>query len=283
MSTKLIIHTDGAAKGNPGPSGIGVAIYKEGDETNPIATLHEYIGEVTNNVAEYKAMIRGLSEALLRGADSIEARTDSELMARQIAGRYKVSSGPLIALHAEAKSLLARFDRARVVHIPREQNSLADKLANQGIAEYRDKQREARAPKSAPTPSPSAPPRIVEAPPRFAHTHSDVYGDERLYWDVERLWEIAKSLPVKKVPVAQLAAYLDKDCWFEGAPATIRQVADHAKRIYEADLSKPILLSAGGRLMDGGHRLARAYLIGLTELDAVQFERNPEPDARRPL
>ena len=134
MSTKLILHTDGAAKGNPGPSGIGVALYRAG-ESEPLATFAEYIGETTNNVAEYRGLLRGLEEALLRGADEVEARTDSELMARQLAGRYKVSSADLLPLFQEARRLLARFDKANVVHVPRAQNALADKLANQGVAQ----------------------------------------------------------------------------------------------------------------------------------------------------
>ena len=98
---------------------------------DPIA---EYIGETTNNVAEYKALIRGLEESLLRGADEVEVRTDSELMARQIEGRYKVTAPLILPLYTQARRLLARFARARVVHVPRAQNALADKLANQGVA-----------------------------------------------------------------------------------------------------------------------------------------------------
>ena len=101
---------------------------------SPLAVLGEYIGETTNNVAEYRALIRGLEEALLRGADRIEARTDSELMERQLAGRYKVSSPQLQVLHAEARQLLSRFEQSRVVHVLRGKNALADKMANQGVA-----------------------------------------------------------------------------------------------------------------------------------------------------
>lgn len=133
MRTKLILHTDGAAKGNPGPAGIGVALYRA-DEAEPFATFAEYIGETTNNVAEYRGLLRGLHEALIRGADEIEARTDSELMARQIEGRYKVKSADLLVLYEEALRLLSRFSSAKVVHIPRARNALADKLANQGVA-----------------------------------------------------------------------------------------------------------------------------------------------------
>lgn len=96
--------------------------------------IAEYAGRTTNNVAEYRALIRGLREALLRGADRVEVRTDSELMARQIAGRYRVTSPQILPLYEEASSLLARFAAAKVVHVPREQNALADRLANQGVA-----------------------------------------------------------------------------------------------------------------------------------------------------
>ena len=92
----LTVYCDGAARGNPGPAGIGVVLYRSGED-EPLATIGESIGVATNNVAEYRALLRGLSEALLRGADEIEVRTDSELMARQISGRYKVTS-PLLGL-----------------------------------------------------------------------------------------------------------------------------------------------------------------------------------------
>ena len=132
MSQKLVIHTDGACKGNPGPAGIGVALYRDG-EAEPLATLAEKIADTTNNVAEYRAMLRGLQEALLRGADEIELRTDSELMAHQLNGKYAVKSPDLLPLFTEAKGLLTRFSRAKIVHVRREHNALADKLANQGV------------------------------------------------------------------------------------------------------------------------------------------------------
>ena len=128
-----ILHTDGACKGNPGPSGVGIALYKPG-ATEPTHTVAERIPNTTNNVAEYAAFIRGLKEALLRGAERLEVRTDSELMAHQLNGRYKVSAPQILPLYTEAKGLIARFASVRVVHIPREQNALADKLANQGVA-----------------------------------------------------------------------------------------------------------------------------------------------------
>jgi predicted DNA-binding protein with PD1-like motif/ribonuclease HI len=133
--TLYILHTDGASKGNPGPSGIGIALFKADDMQNPVAAFGEYLGQTTNNVAEYKALLRGLKEALLRGVAQIEVRTDSQLMAQQVAGKYKVNAPQIVPLHTEATKLLSRFAKARVVYVPREQNSLADKLANQGVAE----------------------------------------------------------------------------------------------------------------------------------------------------
>ncbi|MGI8470506.1 MAG: chromosome partitioning protein ParB [Pyrinomonadaceae bacterium] len=96
------------------------------------------------------------------------------------------------------------------------------------------------------------------------------------------MWQLAENLPVKFVPIENIAE-LDRDCWFDDEkPPTCRTVAAHAKRIYEADLSFPIILSAEGYLMDGGHRIAKAWLLGLKEIQAVQFEINPQPDEIRP-
>ena len=80
-----------------------------------------------------------------------------------------------------------------------------------------------------------------------------------------------------RVAVADIAE-LDEDCWFDGRSPTCREVAAHARRITDADLSHPIILGSDGRLMDGGHRIARAWLDGVAEVDAVQFDVDPEPD-----
>lgn len=136
----IILYTDGASKGNPGLSGIGGALYRLG-EPEPYLTYAEPIADTTNNVAEYKALLHGLREALLSGADEIEIRTDSELMARQLSGRYKVAAPQIQPLHTEALSLINRFDHASIRHVPREQNALADKLANQGVASRSPKSR----------------------------------------------------------------------------------------------------------------------------------------------
>src|SRR5258706_1271466 len=108
--------------------------------------------------------------------------------------------------------------------------------------------------------------------------HSHLTEQGRCFWYVDRLWKLAEGLPIKTVRLDSISEF-DQNCWFdENYSATIRDVATHAKRIYEADLAHPIILSAKGFLMDGGHRLAKAWLLGLAEIQAVQFVTDPEPD-----
>jgi hypothetical protein len=100
----------------------------------------------------------------------------------------------------------------------------------------------------------------------------------RALWRNERLWKAAEGLPVTMVALADIAEF-DRDCWFgERHAPTCRAVAEHARRIQAADLAYPIILGADGRLMDGGHRCARAYLEGRTEIAAVRFVVDPEPE-----
>lgn len=106
--------------------------------------------------------------------------------------------------------------------------------------------------------------------------HSRETAKGRAFWYTERLWRLAEGLPVTSVAIDSIAEF-DENCWFSEAP-TCRQVAQHARRIFEADLAQPILLSADGLLMDGGHRVAKAWLQGFTELPARRFESDPEPD-----
>jgi len=100
-----------------------------------VAGLFGYLGTATNNVAEYQALIHGLRFALERGATSVEVFSDSELLVRQLEGRYRVKNAGLVPLHREAQGLLARFASARVSHVPREQNREADALANRALDE----------------------------------------------------------------------------------------------------------------------------------------------------
>lgn len=114
-------------------------------------------------------------------------------------------------------------------------------------------------------------------------THSRIIAGRRCIWLTERLWDLAKELPVKEIEVSSIKE-LDQDCWFgDRHIPTVRKVADHCRRILEADLSYPIILNADGYLMDGGHRLSKALIQGAIRIKAVQFETMPEPDDIEPL
>lgn len=111
-------------------------------------------------------------------------------------------------------------------------------------------------------------------------THSRPTEKGRAVWYTERLWSLARDLPAKWVRIDQIKEF-DMDCWFGGDVPTCRAVARHAKRIADADLSFPIILSSNGKLMDGGHRIAKAWMCGREEIAAVQFVEDPEPDFYR--
>lgn len=130
MKTPLEIHIDGASKGNPGPSGIGVVISKDGQT---IKNISSYIGNATNNIAEYTALIYALEEALVLKAQSIDIKTDSELLYRQIKKIYKIKSPNITGLYSRAVHLMSAFKEVSINHIPREYNCGADKLATQAI------------------------------------------------------------------------------------------------------------------------------------------------------
>jgi ribonuclease HI len=128
---EAILWTDGAARGNPGPAGIGAIIKSSTGEV--LFTGSEYLGHTTNNVAEYKAVLLGLEGALGLGLTRIEVRADSELLIKQLKGEYRVKSAGLKPLFDEAKKLIVRFASVKLTHIRRELNGEADRLANQGI------------------------------------------------------------------------------------------------------------------------------------------------------
>ena len=124
-----VLYVDGASFGNPGPSGIGVVLVEDGDA---VLTRSEDIGYGTNNQAEYRALLRGLAEALERGITRLLVRSDSQLLVRQMLGEYKVKSKGLLALRREAEALKQRFDEVAFEHVRREYNEVADELAKQG-------------------------------------------------------------------------------------------------------------------------------------------------------
>jgi ribonuclease HI len=127
------VYSDGAAKGNPGPAGAGAVIVASDGQV--IAELGRYLGEQTNNVAEYEGLLLGLRHALKHGATEVEVLADSQLLIRQLSGVYRVRNAGLIPLFEEAKRLLRNFKKVELRHIPREQNGAADEMSNRAIDE----------------------------------------------------------------------------------------------------------------------------------------------------
>ncbi len=126
-----VLYVDGAARGNPGPAGAGIRL-----ETEDGALLTEravFLGEATNNVAEYRALLEGLEVAREVGVGRLRIRTDSQLLARQLDGRYRVKNAALIELWSKARALLDAFEQWEVEEVPRSQNRDADRLANLAI------------------------------------------------------------------------------------------------------------------------------------------------------
>ena len=133
---RLLIHTDGAARGNPGPSGLG-AVLRDADTGRTVAELARFLGIRTNNYAEWTAVEVALEEALRLGATHVDLRMDSELVARQISGRYRVKHPDLKPIHAHVMSMLAQLGGYTVGHVPRELNKDADRLSNVAVDELR--------------------------------------------------------------------------------------------------------------------------------------------------
>jgi ribonuclease HI len=128
---KLVVHVDGGARGNPGPAAAAAVVSTpDGDVLDE---AHEYLGVATNNVAEYRGLLLGLDRAHALGADEVEVVNDSELVAKQVNGQYKVKHPDMKPLHAAAKHALGQFARWRVRSVPRAQNAAADALVNQAL------------------------------------------------------------------------------------------------------------------------------------------------------
>ncbi|MFB0537639.1 MAG: ribonuclease HI family protein [Anaerolineae bacterium] len=128
---RLVIYADGAARGNPGPAGIGVVI--EDERGRVLKELSQFVGRKTNNQAEYMALIQGLEVAAEYQADAIQVRLDSELLVRQLKGEYKVKSPLLKPLRNKVQKLLAGYKVVGIEHIERQYNRAADRLANRAI------------------------------------------------------------------------------------------------------------------------------------------------------
>jgi ribonuclease HI len=133
MERNYKLFSDGACRGNPGVGGAGAVITD--DQENVVWEGKEYLGHCTNNIAEYKALIMGLHGALDNGYKNLEVYLDSELLAKQINGSYRVKNENLKILMQDVRILLSSFNSIQVKHVPRLHNSHADKLANQAIDE----------------------------------------------------------------------------------------------------------------------------------------------------
>ncbi|HXQ89004.1 MAG TPA: ribonuclease HI family protein [Solirubrobacterales bacterium] len=129
--SRAIVNVDGGARGNPGPAAIGVVV-RDGDGA-VLEEVGEKIGEATNNVAEYRALLRGIELAAAHGAGELELIGDSELVVRQVEGRYKVKNAGMKDLHAEVKKALAGFDSWSIRHVRRAENADADRLVNEAL------------------------------------------------------------------------------------------------------------------------------------------------------
>lgn len=127
----LIAHSDGGARGNPGPAGYGVVIKDESGAK--VAALSEYLGHQTNNFAEYQGLIAALEYAIRHGPKALKLISDSELLVRQIKGIYKVKNATLQDLHGRAKELIAQLEWFSIGHALREHNQEADRLANDAM------------------------------------------------------------------------------------------------------------------------------------------------------
>ncbi len=128
--SQLVINVDGASSGNPGESGIGVVVRQDGKIVKEIS---KSIGVATNNIAEYTALIYALQESLIQRADEVEVITDSELVYKQMIGEYKVKHANILPLFEQAQHLLEGIKKFKLIHVLREHNKDADRLATQSI------------------------------------------------------------------------------------------------------------------------------------------------------
>ena len=131
MSKSVNIFIDGASRGNPGPSGIGIVFCDDQDRV--VKKLFKFIGNATNNVAEYSALIYAMQEALIDKYDDVKVKSDSELLTKQLTGEYKVKNDNIRPYYDMFQHIARGFGKIEVISIDRENNSIADKLANRAI------------------------------------------------------------------------------------------------------------------------------------------------------
>ncbi len=143
---EITLFVDGGSRGNPGPAAIGAIIRKNGSEIDRIS---EYIGEATNNLAEYSALVAGLRRAARHNASSIHVKADSELMVNQLLGKFKVKNAAIKPLYEEAVAILKKFDNVGIERIPRDKNAEADSLVNEALDARAGKKKKSKPAKGA--------------------------------------------------------------------------------------------------------------------------------------
>lgn len=198
--SEIVAHIDGGSRGNPGPAAYGVAITTPQGQS--VTAFAKFLGQATNNFAEYQGLLAALEYALNHGYPRLRVFTDSELMARQISGQYKVRSPDLKPLHDQARALIARLESFSIRHVYREQNREADRLANRAMDDAeRGIVRQPPAPAPAPrvaTPSaspPASPPATPKPRPVVAtfqngalhpHTQLPLFDGEEVELEIRR-------------------------------------------------------------------------------------------------
>lgn len=129
-SDTVVIYADGGSRGNPGPSGCGAVIIEDG---RTLCEISQFLGHATNNIAEWTGLLLALEKAREMGLRSIEVRMDSELVVKQMRGQYRVKNEKLIPLYQKARKLSLEFPAFAIVHVRREENQIADRLANMAM------------------------------------------------------------------------------------------------------------------------------------------------------
>ncbi len=133
MGDTYVLYTDGASRGNPGRAAIGAVLYRDDGTLHEVGRVSEAIGIETNNVAEYRAVVAGLEMVLEHDPAALVLRADSQLLVRQLEGRYRVKAPHLLPLYERVRTLLAAIPSVRIEHVRRELNTVADGLANRAL------------------------------------------------------------------------------------------------------------------------------------------------------
>jgi len=190
---EIVANIDGGSRGNPGPAAYGVSVKTAQGE--PVTAFAKFLGETTNNFAEYQGLLAALEFAVKHHYPRLRVLTDSELMARQISGQYKVRSPDLKPLYDQARALIARLDSFSIRHVYREQNREADRLANKamddaerGGAAAQEPAPRVAGPAAGPPKAPKARPVVATFHDGALHPHSQLplFDGEEVELEIRR-------------------------------------------------------------------------------------------------